>query len=163
MWDVDKIEASALKKYIPVRRHNSSRRPGITSKHILSPEEDDETQWVFETAIPSEYEIKCLLGACLEQAVIAIFSNHIYTFGGRFFKQQKGCPIGYRVTGAVAQMRIADWMIKVKNILSSSKLKVWFETSYVDDVRHLLPILGKGMTWEPSSKRIIFSREQAIQ
>ena len=115
--------------------------------HILGPGEDDAKQWVFDKYTPNKFEVKQLLAACLEQGIIALFSNNIYTFGGKFYRQASGGPIGYRVTGATAQIRVADWMAKMAQILSDNHLKIWMEGSYVDDVRLVVSHFPQGWRW----------------
>ena len=93
------------------------------------------------------------MAASLEQEIIAIFSTDIYAFGGKFYKQTKGGPIGYRVTGACAQNQITDWLGKVSSILKINSDKVWLHTSNIEDIRHVLPIFKAGTRLDATADR----------
>ena len=38
------------------------------------------------------------------------FKNHVYQWGGQFFVQREGGPIGLKLTGVVAKIRMIEWM-----------------------------------------------------
>ena len=52
-------------------------------------------------------------------------------------------------------------MSRVKKVLERYDLKLWFETSYVDDVQHLFPLLAKGTKWDPVVEKLIHCPIQA--
>ena len=96
-----------LSRVVPRRRYTKGPRPKVTgqeAKGAKDLEDDPDSQWVFPPNDPTDWEKKKILAACVEIGIHASFSNHIYCFGGRAFKQLKGGPIGSRLTMAVARI-----------------------------------------------------------
>ena len=50
-------------------------------------------------------------------AVEAVFNTHVYQFGGHYYHQTDGGPIGLRATGALARVVMADWDQQLLTIL----------------------------------------------
>ena len=103
---------------------------------------------------PKEAEKRSLIAACLEIGVRTSFKTSVYQFGGRFYLQKTGGPIGARITMAVARIVMYDWGRKLRNILSEAEVKIWMDSVYVDDFRALISALRPGLRWNPSSKKL---------
>ena len=57
----------------------------------------------------SDAERRLIVAKVLESACGIVMKNHVYTFGGRKYKQIKGGAIGLRLTGVVARIRMDRW------------------------------------------------------
>ena len=106
-WSPGRVKIEGLDKITPRRRYTRGPKPQISGKESRSGrgfEDDPESQWKFPAKEPSEWEQKKLLAASVEIGILASFTNHIYCFGGRAFRQIRGGPIGSRLTMAVARI-----------------------------------------------------------
>ena len=77
-----------------------------------------------------------------------MFSTHIYTFGGKLYRQAKGGPIGLRGTCALARVIMNVW----DNMWEEQLRKVNIEWEdyfrYMDDGRIFLHPVKRGWRWE---------------
>ena len=64
----------------------------------------------------------------VELALIILFTNFTYKFGGKSYHQKCGGPIGVRVTGSASQLVMEDWGVQRYG------LTVFLLSGYVDDV-----------------------------
>ena len=104
---------------IPKRICLKGTKPGITNQSVLAPYIDDDDHWVFSKKAFTNDEKKLLLGAALELGTQAIFNNHIYTFGGKFFLWRGGGKL-FRV--ACCRIRMAVWARILLNFLKDSNM-----------------------------------------
>ena len=102
-------------------------------------------QWEFPDEKISPEQTKKLIGLVAEIATIILFTNFSYKFGGKFYKQSSGGPIGVRATGAVAQLVMENWARRYREILERSGLTVSLMAGYVDDGRQVTSVLKPGM------------------
>ena len=75
-------------------------------------------------------------------------TTHIYSFGGRCYKQREGGPIGLRSTCALARVAMARWDCKWKARMSNNNIKVEDDGRFVDDARVFLYPMRPGWRWE---------------
>ena len=69
----------------------------------MGAEVDDEKQWKFPPSMQlTPLEKKMVISEVLRLSVEIMFSTHIYSFGGRNYKQKEGGPIGLRSTCALS-------------------------------------------------------------
>ena len=111
------IKAYGLEKIVPWRRFHQGATPRIIGREPLSKHSDDEVRWIFPNREPTKIEEKNLLAAALEIGVRTSFTNHIYQFGGRTYRQSKGGPIGLRITMAAARIVMNEWGRRFTRIL----------------------------------------------
>ena len=135
-------------KYIPTRKNSKGGRPGIHGKEALGEEEDSQDQWVFKNLEPTNTEMKILLGACLCVGIQTVFRLHTYSFGGRLFQQVSGGPIGLRLTAIVAKIRVAVWLMEIRDTLNHNSIYVVLCFFYVDDIRLLTSPIPLGVRWD---------------
>ena len=64
-----------------------------------------------------------------------MFSTHVYSFGGRCYKQKEGGPIGLRSTYALALVVMGRWNMKWKKKVKTNNIRVEDDGRYVDDAR----------------------------
>ena len=73
--------------------------------------------------------------------MIHMFSTHLYSFGGRCYKQKEGGPIGLRSTCALARVVMGRWDSKWNKMVNKNNLVVEDNGRYVDDARvYLYPV-----------------------
>ena len=63
------------------------------------------------------------MGVALGIVVKFIFENFVYTFGGKYFLQKRGAPIGNRISMCGAQITMQEWREKFIDILIKSKIE----------------------------------------
>ena len=66
-------------------------------------------------------------------AIELLFSTHLYTFGGKIFKQKEGGPIGLRATCAVARLIMNMWGKKWLSLMKELNLDIEEYVRYMDD------------------------------
>ena len=65
----------------------------------------DEKQWEWRRGvILTERDKKRIMAEVLRLCVELMYSTHIYSFGGKFYKQREGGPIGLRSTCALSRV-----------------------------------------------------------
>ena len=86
-------------------------------------------------------DIYLLMAILLEIAVNSFFRSFVYTYGGEYFIQGDGGPIGARLTMCVARLVLQDWYESFRAILDQSKIGEHLRGLYVDDGRNGVDIL----------------------
>ena len=120
---------------------------------------DPNEQWDFPEGDISEVERKKIIAKVVEIAVIALFENFSYKFGGKNYKQKSGGPIGVRATGAASQLTMEDWAEEYIKILINSGLWVAMMGGFVDDGRQVTTQLQKGARFDGETKTFKYSEE----
>ena len=89
--------SSKLWKILPRRRYKHGTKPGLTGAGPLGAVSDDEIQWEFRGEVHLTKQMKnTVMAEVLRLSVELMYDTHIYTFGGRCYKQKEGGPIGLR-------------------------------------------------------------------
>ena len=83
----------------------------------------------------------------MECMVNVVMGRHVYSFGGKYFLQREGGPIGLRSTATLASMTMKLWDIAWLSLLKRECIKVFLYFRYVDDAREFLPPLLEGWRW----------------
>ena len=104
--------------------------------------------WKFYNFEPTKEEKKKLLAKGVEIAVRMMYNSHLYTFGGKVYKQRSGAPIGLRGSGASLRIIMNLWDSKVLDLLENINWAVRVGFRYVDDIRKLLRAIKMGWRWE---------------
>ena len=102
------------------------------------------------------------MGLAMETAVVFIFRNFCYTFGGKKFVQLSGGPIGARITMAVARLVMQNWKDKYNQILKASKIEEILSGLYVDDSRGMHRKLRYGERYCPTENRFIVDEKLEV-
>ena len=99
-------DLSALRFLLPRRRKKQGVTPSMTGKAGSDRQEEDdgECQWFYPDREPTELHKRMIIARCCEIAVRTVFENFTYKFGGKFYKQQEGGPIGARLTMCAARL-----------------------------------------------------------
>ena len=83
--------------------------------------------------IVSYREKRRMVARLIELAVRTCFNNHVYRFNGRYYLQKKGGAIGLRLTGVVAEISMAAWEAKFRELAIRNSVKIHMSKVYVDD------------------------------
>ena len=85
-----------------------------------------------------------------------LFDNHLYTFGGKTFKQKSGGPIGLRATCAIARLIMCSWDRAWMAKMVEGKVKINEYLRYMDDGRSFMPPFKHGWRWR--SGNLVYTR-----
>ena len=85
---------------------------------------DNDHNWTFPGELTPEAK-RLVLRKVLEVAMRTTFSNHIYLFYNNLFRQEKGGPIGLRLSGVVARIVMDHWARKFLHTLQTNKVMVY--------------------------------------
>ena len=151
----------ALKRVLPVRRGRTGSRPGVTGKGPMGPERGDQEQWRFPDIILAEEEKKLIVAEVIKIMIEILFKNHLYTFGGKRYRQKKGGPIGLRATCAIARLVICAWDRKWKELITKNNITLEEYIRYMDDGRIILLPFRPGWRW--SEGGVKFTKRWAME
>ena len=141
------VRFSGLRRILPWRRYRKGTRPGVTGPGPTGPSTDDEEQWTFPRVELTEMVKTKLVATVVEIGVKTVFRTHVYQFGGRYYHQQRGGPIGLRATGAIAKIVMAEWDAQMLRILTDNDISYEMAVRYVDDIRMILRAIKRGYRW----------------
>ena len=100
---------SSLNRVLPYRRGTRGTRPGVTGAGPKGKSRGDCEQWIFPRVELTQKEKDDIVATVVKIAVKQMFETHIYSFGGKRYKQTGGGPIGLRSTCAVARVAMSAW------------------------------------------------------
>ena len=129
------------------RRGSRGVRPGVRGEGPMGRVPGDQEQWRFPKVVLSEGEKKDLIATVVRIATEFMFRNHIYSFGGKMYKQSKGGPIGLRGTCAIARLVMCMWNSKWIQKMEKSKVRMELAMRYMDDGRAFLFPIKAGWRW----------------
>ena len=153
------ISVRGLSRVVPVRRYTKGCMPGMTGEEALKKVEEGEERFLYpQIQLTKEEEIN-MFATALEIAVKFMFTHHVYSFGGKIFRQTDSGPIGLRITMAVARLVMGEWGKKMRNILTEADIKLYMESLYVDDARYLTSALKEGVRWSQEEKKFVYRAE----
>ena len=89
-------------------------------------------------------EKRLLIAKVLKTSVLAMFRTHTYSFGGKYFLQVKGGPIGLRSTCCIARLVMLWWDDKLTVALMKLNIQIAAGARYMDDVRMFLRSIRLG-------------------
>ena len=138
-------------------------RPGVTgqeAKRKITKEE--ESKWILPEIEPLDWEIKLLIARAVQIGVKVAFSNYLYTFGGKTFRQAKGGPIGSRLTMAISRIIMGRWSHHVWRAFQDSNIPLYFLSGYVDDIRLVLRLLANGQYWDNKERKFVIDEGRKI-
>ena len=92
-------------------------------------------------------ERKLIVAEVIRISTEVLFKNHLYTFGGKVFKQKEGGPIGLRGTCAVARLTMNFWDRGWKKKMEENRIIIKMFKRYMDDGRAFIAALKQGWRW----------------
>ena len=84
---------------MPVRRREPGKKVGklgLTTKNSLGATPNDQSQWVWPSVKVPKNVRKEIFSLVVEEYVKIFCETQVYTWGGKFYVQVKGLPIGPR-------------------------------------------------------------------
>ena len=93
---------------------------------------------------PTEAEESKLFGKALEIMIVATLKNHVYQFNNKIRLQNKGGPIGLKLTGEVADCVMIEWDKKLMKELKKVEIETFVYTRYKDDIEVVAESVEKG-------------------
>ena len=88
---------SSLWRSLPRRRYKHGVRPGLTGVGPMGAEAEDELQWECKPELRlTEGQKSKVMAEVMRLAVELMYETHLYTFGGKCYKQRERDPIGLR-------------------------------------------------------------------
>ena len=123
------------------------------------PARGDTEQWIFRKVQLTATEKKEIIATVIKILTMTMFSTHIYTFGGKVYKQLEGGPIGLRSTYSVARLAMKVWDDKWLRRLEMLRIKIEAATRYMDDGRTALHPFHHGWRWSARDQSVQFSEK----
>ena len=151
--------SSTVRRFMPVRKKVQGVEPGMASKGLKGKEGSEGEQWYFPRSKPSEEVVKEIASIVAEIAIITLWDNYCYDFGGETRLQGKGGPIGQRPTMAASRIVIQDFFEDYHKILTKAGLEISLLKVYVDDGRQVTSLLRKGLRYSRDEKEFVWSKE----
>ena len=105
-----------IKHLIPTRKYKTGTKPTMSS---ITRNWNPNNQWEFPNREITDAEKKKIIGTVVEIALKILFNKFTYKFGGKYYHQQSGGPIGVRATGAASQIVMEDWGEQYKALHTS--------------------------------------------
>ena len=118
-----------------------------------------ESNWTWPNNKAIKGEVKKLAAIALEIVIKFFFENFVYTFGGEFYKQDYGGPIGARLTMAVSRLVMQSWYEEYRKILNVSNVRELLGGIYVDDGRAIVRKLELGTRFNEEKRKFITTKE----
>ena len=118
----------------------------------MGPESGDQDQWKFPPHIKlTAREKRLIVATVMKIAVLVLFRTHIYTFGGKYFLQRMGGPIGLRSTCAIARIVMLWWDRQLVKVMEENNISLDEKARYMDDIRLWLRSIRLGWRWQDGS------------
>ena len=146
-----------LGRVLPSRRFVNGARPGVTGAGPMGSEMGDQEQWKFPRVTLSKREKRLMVATVMRIAVLTLFRTHTYTFGGRYYLQKAGGPIGLRSTCAIARLVMLWWDEELLQVMVKNNVITDAEARYMDDIRLWLWSIRMGWRW--TGKALEYCRE----
>ena len=147
-WTEEQCNKSKLRRVLPTKRGTRGSRPGVRGAGPSGPTRGDQEQWKFKPNLNiREAEKREIIARVIEIAVQVMFSTHVYTFGGDYYRQTTGGPIGLRSTCSVARLVMKVWDDKWLQRLQELKVQIEEAIRYMDDGRTALFRFKHGWRW----------------
>ena len=111
-----------LGRVSPRRRFKKETRPGVTGAGPLGAEVGDQEQWKFPRVTLTEREKRLIIATVMRIAVLTLFQTHTYSFGGKYYLQKEGGPIGLRSTCCIARLVMLWWDEELLKVLVKNNI-----------------------------------------
>ena len=149
----EEIRKLGVARWCPRRRYNKGRRPGMKDAT------DRKRSWIGGEVPLSARDKKYLIAVMIAELVKLCFKCHIYEYGGEWYIQYEGGPIGLRLSGAVASIVMMIWDSKVTEKMSANEIELLMYGRYVDDGNYLIRMFRRGWRWSDEYDRMIYKYE----
>ena len=139
----EELKLGEVEEMLPVRTVVTEQ---LAVSSVNQEEMDSKWRKTDPSTLTAEQE-RFLFSKMIEVAVLTVFRNHMYQFGGLSYRQLKGAPIGLRLTSIVARIVMDQWMARFLTKLDMAGIEVHLIAKYVDDINLILSNLRLGSRW----------------
>ena len=157
--DRAKVTELGLDEVVPKWRGRRGRPPGITTKEVRGPLQE-EKNWESSLFYPptramTRDEKTKVLSLCVQQGLLAALGTHLYTWHREVKEQQEGLPIGLDLTRAVARLVMLDWDQQFLQLVRTNNITIHMYSRYIDDTANGAEALRPGTRWSDEEGRMI--------
>ena len=157
--DRAKVTELRLDEVVPKWRGRRGRPPGITTKEVRGPLQE-EKNWESSLFYPptramTRDEKTKVLSLCVQQGLLAALGAHLYTWHREVKEQQEGLPIGLDLTRAVARLVMLDWDQQFLELVRLNNITFHMFSRYIDDTANGAEALMPGTRWSEEERRMI--------
>ena len=121
-------------------KKNDNKAPAGLSKD----KKDKKEKYSKPKRKPTEAEESKIFGKALEIMIVATLKNHVYQFNNKIRLQNKGGPIGLKLTGEVADCVMIEWDKKLMKEPKKVEIETFVYTRYKDDIEVVAESVEKG-------------------
>ena len=93
----DEKREGRIARFMPRRRirpGKKNRRLGLTTKNSLNPQTNNQEQWEWPDVNLTKDDKRLIFSKVVEGYVGIFCDTQTYTWGGKYYRQVKGLPIG---------------------------------------------------------------------
>ena len=94
-----------------------------------------------------------LLSKVSRIVVQVLWTHFTYEFGGEFFIQAQGGPIGARITMAASRLVMQEWSERYIRVMKASMVEMYALRGYVDDNRQFSEPMRRGTRFNHKEKK----------
>ena len=124
---------------------NTSKGHDTLNASIVPKKKSKKSQvWKKPMRKPTQVEERQMFGKALEIMLVTCMENHLYQFNGTVRIQNKGGPIGLKLTGEIADCIMIDWDKILLAKLEKLGLVPEIYTRFKDDIQIVNETLEKG-------------------
>ena len=154
-----RVEELGLGEVVPRRKGTRGRAPGITTKEVRAPlqEEKDWDSSLFlpPTRVANEGEKRHILSLCVQQGLHAALDNHMYIWHKGVKKQVGGLAIGLDLSRAIGRLVMLEWDKRFLDLARNNQLTIYMYKRYVDDSAEGMEALKPGLRWNEEEGRMM--------
>jgi hypothetical protein len=162
----EEIEEEGIRRFVHRRKNKKGGKPGITSECVTGSPEERRTamkqMWRKPRYKPGREDKMKMLGIVVQTVIKKVMSCHYYKFGNTIRRQRDGGPIGLRLTGEVAAIRMLVWDKEARRRIKEAGAEEAMYGRYVDDVNHVYRILPDGSEYNSVTKKIEVNPDKMI-
>ena len=116
-----------FEEWVPKRTKTGNRRPGMLGAATTDP------KWTGGVVPAKESDKMRILAKVMELAVRKVYTCNLYTFGGKYYLQSDGAPIGMDLSGELGRLVMARWDKAFDLLCHENEIKLDLNLRYVDD------------------------------
>ena len=156
-----KTKTQDKSKDVDTLDNSKSRGADTPNTFTVKKKQKTKTEWKKPLRHPTEIEERKLFGRALELLIVTCMDNHVYQFANTVRIQNKGGPIGLKLTGEIADCLMIDWDRKLLEELKSHNIIPEVYTRFKDDIELVVESLEKGSRYM-EGKVIIDEMEKSV-
>ena len=141
------MQKSKIRHLLPRKKGKRGPKAKVTGESATAAVSSHDKHWVYPRLTFTDSEKRILLGKALEVATYTLFTNHLYQFGGKYYRQTDGAPIGVRASMSASRVVMGIFDKRLKKIMKDNNLIVKTRLRYVDDLRLVMGLLREGWRW----------------